>query len=140
MPRIILTLFLSLCLFSGLFAADHVLKVCINSICLEAEVADSPQAREIGLMFRQRLAERQGMLFIFGSEDRHIFWMKNMHFPLDMIWINAAKEIVEIKENLPPCEKTCDNIIPIKKSKYVLEVNAGFVKKSGIKLGDKVKF
>src|SRR3569832_1643465 len=61
---------------------------------LEAEVADTPAAREKGLMFRESLADQAGMLFIFQQAAPHSFWMKNCNFPIDIIWMNDRKEIV----------------------------------------------
>ena len=115
-------------------------KVCINNICIEAEVVISRESVGKGLMFRNSLPEKQGMLFIFGKEDRHSFWMKNMIFPLDMIWIDSHKKIVAISQDVEPCSDSCVDIVPLAKSKYVLEVNSGFTKKNNINIGDQVEF
>lgn len=135
--RIIRVLFcaLSLLLTPNLYAQD-LKQICIKNICIKAEIADSAAARERGLMFRQGLKQDQGMLFIFKEQEIHIFWMTNMRFPLDIIWIDTDKRIVDIKESVPPCRQACGNIIPLAEAKYVLEVNAGFVNKNGIKVGD----
>ena len=140
MPRIFFFLFLSLFFFSVSLAANHTSKLCIKDVCVETEVVDLIESRQRGLMFRESLGENQGMLFIFEDEDWHNFWMKNMNFSLDIIWIDTKQEIVDIKENVQPCRETCDSIAPAKKSKYALEVNSGFVKKNDIKIGDRVKF
>lgn len=96
--------------------------------------------RERGLMFRKYLAPDEGMFFILGDEGAHSFWMKNMQFSLDIIWIDENKAIVEIMQNVPPCSEVCPDFIPQRKAKFVLEVNAGFTQKNQIKVGDIVEF
>ena len=114
--------------------------VCIKQVCIEAEIADSAPKQAKGLMFREGLSDKKGMFFIFDKEDKYAFWMKNMQFALDIIWINQDKEIVDINTNVPPCGTSCENIIPREKSRYVLEVSAGFVERNQIKIGDSVSF
>lgn len=108
------------------------------------EVADTPSTREKGLMYRQSLKENTGMLFVFEGTSFYPFWMKNTLIPLDIIWINAEKEVVHIKENAQPCENTlkaiCNSIIPLKPALYVIELNAGEVEKLNLKTGDKIDF
>lgn len=127
---------------------QEVREVCLKDVCVRAEIADIPDKREKGLMFRQELAEDQGMFFIFKEEARHGFWMKNVNFPLDIIWIDKDKRIVDIKPNLKPCqethgpfddghrEKSCESYFPLEKAFYGLEVKAGFADKHKIKIGD----
>lgn len=121
-------------------ADNSYTKVCIRGIFLEAEVADNPQQRQQGLMFRSSLADNGGMLFIFEKEGRYNFWMKNMNFALDIIWIGADKKIVDIKENNQPCTESCQSLISAGQARYVLEVDAGFVRKNKIKIGEPVNF
>lgn len=139
MPRIFSLIFCILFL-SNLYAETGFKKVCIKNTCVQAEIVDSFAARQRGLMFREKLADDQGMLFIFEDEGIQVFWMKNMVFPLDMIWIDTQKRIVDIRENVQPCRQTCDNITPAAEAKYVLEVKAGFVKAREIKVGDRIEF
>lgn len=115
-------------------------KVCIKGVCVRAEVADSKSKRAQGLMFMKSLDEKSGMLFVFNKEAKYGFWMKNMLFPLDIIWINAKKMIVDIDAGVSPCKGDCDTIAPKAPVRYVLEVNSGFTKKNNIKVGDRVKF
>ena len=136
---IILVLFLISC---SLSCAEQppLKKVCFQNVCVQAEIADTESKREIGLMFRKSLPKNQGMLFIFDSEEKYSFWMKNMRIPLDIIYIRQDKRIVDIKTNIPPCKEACPSLIPGAKAKYVLEVNAGFSKKNKVNIGDKVSF
>lgn len=115
-------------------------KVCFEKVCVYAEVADTESKRQLGLMFREGLPEKQGMLFVFEREDKYSFWMKNMRLSLDIIWINKDKRIVDISLNVPPCKDSCKGFIPKEKAKYVLEVSAGFTEKNRVKIGDGVDF
>ena len=117
-----------------------VKKIRINNVSILAEVVDSDLTRQRGLMFRERLSENGGMLFVFDKLARYSFWMKNMLIPLDIIWIGQDKTIVDITKNALPCEKDCASIIPAALSQYVLEVNSGFADKNQFKVGDKVNF
>jgi uncharacterized membrane protein (UPF0127 family) len=119
-------------------SAGAMKRVCFSGICVRAEVAESDAQKSEGLMFRDYLPPQEGMLFIFPTEDKYSFWMKNMKFSLDMIWIDRNKKIVDIKTDVPPCLDICENYTPGFKAMYVLEVNAGFVKKHKISLGDPV--
>jgi uncharacterized membrane protein (UPF0127 family) len=116
-------------------------KVCIRKTCVVVELADTGALRTHGLMFRESLAWDRGMLFVFEQEDVHSFWMKNTRIPLDMIWIGADKRVVSIRERVPSCvTSACQTYSPAAKALYVLEVNAGWVARNGIRVGDAVKF
>jgi len=107
---------------------------------IQARLAVSEAEKQRGLMFEDGLEENEGMLFIYEKEGSHSFWMKNMRFPLDIIWIGGDKRIVDIRENVPPCREECNTFAPSGPARYVLEVEAGFVKKRGLKVGDRLKF
>jgi len=106
------------------------------------EVVDSEPQRQLGLMFREKLEGDKGMLFVYDRQGRHSFWMKNMRFPLDIIWINREKEIVAIDEDVPACRQgqDCPEFSPPVEVKYILEVNAGFTRKNKVRVGEKVSF
>jgi len=116
-------------------------KVCFQNVCVVSQIADSAGLRTQGLMFRDNLGKNEAMLFIFPEEDKYSFWMKNMRFSLDIIWLDRNKKIVDIKKDVPPCNSNiCESFSPNAKAKYVLEVNSGFTDKYRINLGDNVKF
>jgi uncharacterized membrane protein (UPF0127 family) len=114
--------------------------VCFGGNCFKVEVVKTEADRERGLMFRKNLAGDAGMFFIFDKASIYPFWMKNTLIPLDMIWLNQAKEVVFIAQNASPCrEDPCSNITPDQPAQYVLELNAGQVAKLGLKIGDKLE-
>ena len=78
------------------------------------------------------------MLFIFEREDMHSFWMKNTLLPLDLIFISEELTVVDIIQAAPCKELPCANYTPEEKALYVVEVNQGYAKSKGIKIGDKV--
>ncbi len=112
-----------------------------NQKCIQIETALTESERMNGLMFRETLPETQGMLFVFPESKVYSFWMKNTLIPLDLIWINESKEIIDLTENFQPCiQDPCPSKSSSKPVKYVLEVNAGFVENNKIKIGEKVLF
>ena len=109
-----------------------------KNITFNVEVAKTIEERRIGLMYRKKLLDNEGMLFIFPSEKIIKLWMKNTYIPLDVIFISENKVIVDIKKNM---EKLSETIVKSKvKSRYALEFNAGLINKLNIEIGDKVLF
>lgn len=110
-----------------------------STIFINVEIANDLQEQIKGLMFRQKLDWDDGMLFVYDSEERRSFWMKNTLISLDMLFIDEDFRIIDIKENVPPCIiESCPNYISKMPAKYILEVNAGFVMINNIKIGDSV--
>ena len=108
---------------------------------IQAELAETPDERARGLMFRDSLAADRGMLFIFPTPDFHGFWMKNCRFPIDIIWLSSEKKIVHIERAVPPCkEDPCPTYGPMRKARYVLEVVADFSRGEKLQLGDAIEF
>lgn len=105
---------------------------------VSAELAADDASRMQGLMFRKVMGKSEGMLFIFPSDSRMPFWMHNTYLALDIIFISADHQIVDIAGNAQPLS---DELIQSKGTyRYALEVNAGFAKQHQIKIGDKVEF
>ena len=90
-------------------------------------------------MFREKLEENNGMIFIFEQENEIAFWMKNTLIPLDIIFIGKNFKIVDIKNAVPCKQDPCQLYKPQKSAQYVLEVNSGFAEKNGIKVNDEVE-
>ncbi len=118
-------------------------KVQIDDIKLNVEISDTADKRKKGLGGRESLATNSGMLFVFPKPDYYNFWMKDVKFALDLIWINN-KRIVDITQNVsPPTSGQTDSTLPIytprEPADSVLEVNAGFADANGLKIGDSIQ-
>jgi uncharacterized membrane protein (UPF0127 family) len=119
--------------------------VTIGDASFAVELAVTPQQQAQGLSGRPSLAPGTGMLFIFKSEGRPFFWMKDMHFPLDMVWISTEYVVVDITEDVPPPDPgqaTSDlpTYRPAEPAQYVLEINAGEAESADMRIGDLVEF
>ena len=102
-------------------------------------IASTSAVRQQGLSGRISMASDEGLLFIFPEAGEYGFWMKDMNFPIDIVWIDADRKVVGISENVAP-ESYPENFYPPKTILYVLELNAGAVKKAGLKVGSVVGF
>lgn len=106
---------------------------------LKVELAITPQTQEQGLSGRKELKEDEGMLFVFNHMDKYSFWMKDMNFALDIIWLDEDLRVVYIKKNATP-ESYPETFTPNQNAKYVLEVLSQFSEKNNLKERDKVEF
>jgi uncharacterized membrane protein (UPF0127 family) len=101
------------------------------------ELAETQEKQALGLMFRDSMPDDHGMLFIFPSEARRSFWMKNCRIPLDIFYFDSDLALVSVSENTPPCRtQRCPSYPSDGPAKYVLELNAGKAAQLGIKTGD----
>ncbi len=107
---------------------------------INAEIADTPAVQEKGLSGRQSLAENSGMLFIFPAADNYSFWMKDMNFGLDFIWINDNTVTEITSDVMPSALEPLDIFVSKEKADKVLEVNAGTAKRLDINVGDIIEF
>ena len=94
-----------------------------KSPVIKVEKALTKTDRSFGLMYRKKMPENQGMLFVFPKEDIKSFWMKNTYLPLDIIYISSSKKVVSIIKNAIPL--TAVSRPSLAPAKYVVEVNAG---------------
>ena len=108
----------------------------ISHTPLTAEIADTPQASENGLMFRDSLPEDHGMLFIFDQPRKASFWMRNTKIPLSIAYADSDGKILEIK-SMNPLDET---VVPSRSDEvdYALEVNQGWFARHGITSGAKI--
>ena len=102
-----------------------------------AEVADEPDERRSGLMFRDSLAADSGMLFVMPRPERAAFWMKNTTLPLSVAYISPGGVIVEIHDLEPLDEKPVPSAFP--NIAYALEMKQGWFAENGILAGDRIK-
>lgn len=110
---------------------------------IAAEIRLTPDEQAKGMMFRTSLPEDKGMLFIHGAADKRAYWMFQCEIPLDIIWMDSGRRVVEISPDTPPCREAADKCpsyggsVP---SLYVLELAAGMAAKHHLKLGDTLNF
>lgn len=102
-------------------------------------IADTPQEREQGLSGTTELDEGEGMLFIFDRDGQHSFWMRDMSYSIDILWISAQKRVVYIEKDVSP-DTFPDAFTPPTSARYVLEVPAGFSDAHGLGVGDEISF
>ena len=103
----------------------------------DVEIADTPETRARGLMFRDSMDADHGMLFLFDRADPQAFWMKNTHIPLDILYFDENYKLVSMQERVPPCRSDPCSVYPSTgPAKYVLELNSGTAEKLGVKAGD----
>lgn len=107
----------------------------IGKTAVKIEIADTKEKLTRGLGGRESLPQDAGMLFVFGVSNYWTFWMKDMRFALDFVWMNEDFEVVHITKNVLP-ESYPEEFSPPEPVKYVLEVNAGFADDKGIKVGN----
>lgn len=104
------------------------------------------QAKDMarGMMFRDSLADDRGMLFVHGTPGKYTYWMYQVRVPLDILWLDANRNIVEISADTPPCPAKDSNACPLfgghEDALYILELKAGTVKRDGLQLGQRVIF
>lgn len=120
--------------------------IVIGNQNIKAIIADDICKQDLGLSGNNGLKNNQGMFFVFTKDGSYGFWMKDMKYPLDMIWINSSLQIVGIEKNISP---DTYNATDTKKSEilgesywaqYVFELPAGFSDKNNVKIGDKITF
>lgn len=123
------------------FNRQETTKAKINNATFDIVIASSNEDRQIGLSNRNSLGKDSGMIFPFEKEDYYSFWMKNMKFPIDILFIRGDK-IVTIHKNVQPPKSTNDSLPiynPKEPADKVLELNANVTSEKNIKEGDKIQ-
>ncbi len=124
--------------------SDRYLKaeVTVNNFNLITDLALTQDQQTKGLAVKNTMNESQGMLFVFEHPSLESFWMKDMKFPIDIIWMDANRSVVYIAPDLKPCPAVgdCPAYVPAKESMYVLETKAGFSHRHDVKPGSQMNF
>ena len=110
--------------------------VMFGSTTVSAEVMRTAKEHARGLSGRRTLSDGEGMLFVFSEPNQHGFWMLDMHFAIDIIWLDADLRVITIKEYATP-ESYPDAFYPTSPAMYVLEVPGGYAQAQGIVVGSK---
>lgn len=104
-------------------------------IAKKKEICSSVHSKAIGLMFSPKI-KNYGMIFNFNKEDKRELHMFFVFFPIDVIFLDKNRKVVELKENFLPFTL----YFPKKKAQYVIEVEKGAIRKSKTRLGDRIRF
>ena len=141
-PFFVFFLFVSLSIASLSSLEEKYIQIFFpNGKVITAELAITEDSRSRGLMFRKTLNEDQGMLFVFEEEERHAFWMKNMTFSIDILWLDGQKRIVHIERRVPPCQRDpCPSYPPNFPALYVLELKSGTTDVLNLQMFDRIEF
>ena len=128
-----------------MFSGDHDQTIVVtfpSGTMLETEVADTPEKLLFGLAFRESLPPDSGMLYIFETSDRHKVRTKGFTFPVDVIWADESRHVVHLVERAQPCDKDpCPAYgPPPENARYVIETEAGFIKREQLSTGVELKF
>jgi uncharacterized protein len=124
----------------GKYIQDQQPAAIVNNNKIKLLIAKSQKDKELGLSIYKTLPNNQGMIFSFGKKDYYSFWMKNMKFPIDIIYLNN-KKIVTIFKNVPTSKDLNPPIYkPTSPADTVLEINAGVSKKYNLKIGDSITY
>jgi uncharacterized membrane protein (UPF0127 family) len=108
---------------------------------LQVELMVSDEDRAMGLMFRPSLPMDRGMLFLFETAEFHGIWMKNCKFPIDIVWLDEEKKVVDVKEGAPPCKaEPCPVYQPMRRASWVIELNSGQARREKLVRGAAVTF
>ena len=108
----------------------------LNNVRFKAEIADTPMARERGLSGRSNLSETQAMLFTYEQSANNCFWMRDMRFAIDMVWLDDQQAVSAIERDVRPTTYP-QNFCHVSRS--VIEFKAGTVDRINLKIGDQVK-
>ncbi len=115
-------------------------EITINEVTYSVSIARSPEEKQVGLSDRENLGDNDGMLFVCDEKDRYQFWMRNMNFPIDIIYI-SDNTVVDVIENAQPPEDenaTPEVYTPDEPANYVLELKAGQAERAGIEVGNTI--
>lgn len=119
-------------------AQDTLRTVVVGGGLVHVSVADTETLRQQGLSGKAGLAPNEGMLFVFPSDGRYAFWMKDMLFSIDMLWLSADGRIVYLKQRVSP-DTYPQTFAPDTPARYVLELPAGYAAAHQVRAGDVVQ-
>ena len=120
---------------------SHPRLVLPSGAVYRVELARTPEELSQGLMFRESLPARSGMLFLFPDGGVHKFWMKNTMIPLDMVWMDHDRRVLFVSGQTPPCRADpCPTYGPELPATSVLEIAGGLAARESITVGSTIRF
>lgn len=111
----------------------------LSTLAVISEVVDTNQSRQTGLSGRSCIPPNTGMLFVFDNPDLHGFWMKDMKFSIDIVWLDQDKRVVDIKQDVSPATYP-EVFYPSGTAKYVLETNPGLLESVDVTIGSQLSW
>jgi uncharacterized protein len=142
--HLVIVAWIAIALMPALAACDATPQVAITAAdnsqrgAVKVEVADTPDSREVGLMYRDHLDENAGMLFVFPNPTPAQFWMKNTMIPLDMFFADSNGKVLGVVANAQPYSEAL--LGGFGGTLYVLEVNGGYGGRHHVVAGDRLEF
>jgi uncharacterized membrane protein (UPF0127 family) len=142
--HLVIVAWIAIALMPALAACDATPQVAITAAdnsqrgAVKVEVADTPDSREVGLMYRDHLDENAGMLFVFPNPTPAQFWMKNTMIPLDMFFADSNGKVLGVVANAQPYSEAL--LGGFGGTLYVLEVNGGYGARHHVVAGDRLEF
>ena len=120
------------------YRSDKVVTI-VNELSLNAEVVDTAESRQKGLSVKNCINDSNAMLFVFESSDLHGFWMKDMKFSIDIIWLDSGKRVVDIRRGVSP-DSYPEVFYPSGVALYVLETSPGFLESADVSIGSQLSW
>jgi uncharacterized membrane protein (UPF0127 family) len=120
-------------------AYRHDTTITVGNNTIDAEIPENAQKKDIGLSGRACIGADQGMLFVFDKPDQYNFWMKDMKFPIDIVWLDDKKNTIGVTPSLSPSTypQTFTSKSP---AKYVLEIQSGRAQQLNVVEGTQLQF
>lgn len=112
----------------------------IGETALIAEVAQTADEKRRGLSGRECIGEGQAMLFPYEVAGTYCYWMKDMNFAIDMLWLDSNKQVVTVENSVLPSTYPAQSFCPTLPAQYVVEVQAGMAEKLGWRIGTQFEF
>ena len=138
--RILISVFITIASFASYAQTPqtHLQRatLLVGMFQIDAQIAQTPEERQIGLMFRVQMPQAEGMIFIFEEPSKQCFWMKNTILPLTAAFVSDDGTIVNLADMKPQTTETHCSAKPVR---FVLEMNQGWFVKKGINAGSKLK-
>jgi uncharacterized membrane protein (UPF0127 family) len=111
---------------TSMLPQEALYRISLDDVTIQVRVADTAEKQQHGLSNTDSLATNQGMLFVFPQDGKYAFWMKDMKYALDILWLNANGRIVHIEQNVKPASFPATYGGSVS-ARYVLELSSGFV-------------
>lgn len=140
--KIIGLILISLALTGCQKQASSITQTCFENNCLSVEIAQTSKEKTTGLMNHTKLQQDRAMLFVYDKPRQIGIWMKNMDFPIDILWLDENLDIVHFVKNAPPCQpdQQCQSYVNQIPAQYVLELSPGLIEQFSLELGQTAEF